>query len=97
VSLTLKPYPEYKDSGLPWLGEIPAHWRTERPERVVKNVAEQINGRAVGDAYIALEHVESWTGKILSTNNDVEFESLVKRFELDDVLCSASSYHIWLK
>ncbi len=26
MSLTLKPYPEYKDSGLPWLGKIPAHW-----------------------------------------------------------------------
>ena len=23
-------YPEYKDSGVEWLGEIPAHWRTER-------------------------------------------------------------------
>lgn len=22
----LRPYPEYKDSGLPWLGEVPAHW-----------------------------------------------------------------------
>jgi type I restriction enzyme S subunit len=22
----LKPYPAYKDSGVPWLGEIPAHW-----------------------------------------------------------------------
>jgi type I restriction enzyme S subunit len=22
----LKPYPEYKASGLPWIGEIPAHW-----------------------------------------------------------------------
>jgi len=22
----LKPYPEYKDSGLPWLGQVPAHW-----------------------------------------------------------------------
>jgi type I restriction enzyme S subunit len=26
MSLTLKPYSEYKDSGLPWLGEIPKHW-----------------------------------------------------------------------
>ena len=24
--MTLKPYPAYKDSGVPWLGEIPAHW-----------------------------------------------------------------------
>lgn len=22
----LKPYPEYKDSGLPWLGPVPGHW-----------------------------------------------------------------------
>jgi type I restriction enzyme S subunit len=26
----LKPYPEYKDSGLPWLGEVPAHWEIAR-------------------------------------------------------------------
>ncbi|MFH1672850.1 MAG: restriction endonuclease subunit S [Pseudomonadota bacterium] len=25
----LRPYPEYKDSGLPWLGRIPAHWETK--------------------------------------------------------------------
>ena len=25
--MILKPYPEYKDSCLPWLGEIPAHWQ----------------------------------------------------------------------
>lgn len=21
-----KPYPAYKDSGVPWLGAVPAHW-----------------------------------------------------------------------
>jgi type I restriction enzyme S subunit len=26
----LKPYPEYKDSGLPWLGKVPAHWEIRR-------------------------------------------------------------------
>ena len=26
----LKPYPEYKESELPWLGDIPQHWATER-------------------------------------------------------------------
>ena len=26
----LKPYGEVKDSGLPWLGQVPAHWRTAR-------------------------------------------------------------------
>ena len=24
----LKPYPEYKESGLPWLGQVPEHWDT---------------------------------------------------------------------
>jgi type I restriction enzyme S subunit len=23
----LKPYPAYKDSGVPWLGEVPEHWQ----------------------------------------------------------------------
>ena len=26
----LKPYAEYKESGLPWLGKVPAHWVTKR-------------------------------------------------------------------
>ena len=25
-----RPYPEYKDSGIEWLGEMPAHWEVER-------------------------------------------------------------------
>ena len=26
----LRPYPEYKESGLPWLGQVPGHWETRR-------------------------------------------------------------------
>ena len=26
----LKPYPDYKDSGVPWLGEVPEHWQVRR-------------------------------------------------------------------
>ena len=26
----LKPYAEYKESGLPWLGQVPGHWETRR-------------------------------------------------------------------
>ena len=28
--MKLAPYPEYKDSGVPWLRKIPAHWNTKR-------------------------------------------------------------------
>ncbi len=27
-----KPYPAYKDSGVAWLGEIPAHWKVQRSD-----------------------------------------------------------------
>jgi type I restriction enzyme, S subunit len=30
----LRPYPEYKDSGLPWLGKMPAHWDVRRNGRL---------------------------------------------------------------
>jgi len=32
----LKPYPDYRDSGVPWLGEVPEHWGVLR----LRNVAE---------------------------------------------------------
>ena len=31
----LKPYPKYKDSGVPWLGQVPAHWETVHLKRIV--------------------------------------------------------------
>ena len=30
----LKPYPTMKDSGVPWLGEVPEHWETRRLRRL---------------------------------------------------------------
>ena len=27
---TLKPYPAYKESGVPWLGDVPSHWEMRR-------------------------------------------------------------------
>jgi type I restriction enzyme S subunit len=32
----LKPYPAYKDSGVPWLGEVPEHWEVKRLKHVAK-------------------------------------------------------------
>lgn len=31
-----KPYPEYKDSGVAWLGEIPAHWEVKALKRLFR-------------------------------------------------------------
>ena len=30
----LKPYPAYKDSGIEWLGQVPAHWEVRHLGRI---------------------------------------------------------------
>jgi len=32
----LKPYPAYKDSGVPWLGKVPEHWEVRRLRNIVE-------------------------------------------------------------
>ena len=41
VAKTLEPYPEMKDSGVAWLGEVPAHWEVERGKRLLHCVDER--------------------------------------------------------
>ena len=79
-------YPAYKDSGVEWLGEVPKHWEVDRLKGQVANIIDQTKERDPNEAYIALEHVESWTGKLKDAGDDVEFDSQVKRFRVRDVL-----------
>jgi type I restriction enzyme S subunit len=37
----IKPYPSYKDSGLPWLGEVPVHWDVRRNKLFLREVNER--------------------------------------------------------
>jgi len=67
-----KPYPAYKDSGVEWLGAIPAHWEVSKlswvsecldGRRVPLNAEER--GRMQGDypywvANSIVEHVDRW-------------------------------------
>ncbi len=82
----LEPYPAYRDSGLPWLGDVPKHWEVRRLKSCVKDVIDMTREREPGDNYVALEHVESWTGKTSDVDLDTSFESQVKRFRPNDVL-----------
>jgi type I restriction enzyme S subunit len=34
----LQPYPSYKDSGLPWLGQVPQHWEMRRAKFLLREV-----------------------------------------------------------
>jgi len=83
---TGKPYPTYKDSGVPWLGKVPEHWEVRRLKTVVDHVNQQTTSKTDEDLYIALEHVESWTGRLLPPSGEAHFDGQVKRFQAGDVL-----------
>lgn len=36
-------YAEYQDSGVEWLGAVPAHWRLERSDRHIESIAETVS------------------------------------------------------
>jgi type I restriction enzyme S subunit len=47
VSRALRPYPEYKDSGVPWLGEISAHWEVRRQRNIVSMLVSNVDKHTV--------------------------------------------------
>lgn len=55
-------YEAYKDSGVEWIGEIPAGWRVER----LKAGASLVNSKAVDSSLpsLGMDAIESWTGRI---------------------------------
>ena len=86
VTQGLDPSVKLKPSGVEWLGDIPEHWDVRRLKFLCKNVNEQTSERKSSETYIALEHVESWTGLVSLPKGKIEFDSQVKQFRPDDVL-----------
>ena len=86
VTRGLDPNVPLKDSGIEWLGMVPQHWEVRRFKTEVANIIDQTDHRDEDDIYIALEHVESWTGKIYPSPPDMSFDSQVKKFKPGDVL-----------
>ena len=86
MTASLKPYPAYKDSGVEWLGEVPEHWILERLKSSMNNIVVQTTERQSTDLYIAMEHVESWSGRLTNAGLNTPFDSQVKRFRSGDVL-----------
>ena len=71
-----------------WYGELPASWTTPRLKAYVDQVSnsEFIADSSIHDSvYIALEHVESWSGRV-NPSQEIPTNSTLKRFEPDDVL-----------
>ena len=51
VNLTgeLEPYPTMKDSGVVWLGEVPAHWEVQRADRRLSVVKHPVDPNEISD------------------------------------------------
>ncbi len=82
----LKPCPAYKPSGVEWLGHVPAHWEVRRLKALVTNVVDQTTQRPEHEITLALENVESWSGRYADAGPGMALESQLKRFQAGDVL-----------
>ena len=78
-----KRYPEYKASGIEWLGEVPEHW-TLRKLKYAVTLTKEGAGERHEDFQIALENIESWTGQFIET--DSEYSGSGDAFEEGDIL-----------
>ena len=74
-------YPAYKDSGVEWLGEVPAHWEVRRLKRSAQLLTEKTDRRTNP---VALENIESWSGRFVPT--DTEFAGDGVAFQHGDIL-----------
>ena len=79
-------YPAYKPSGLPWLGDIPAHWQTRRMKFVAPVSTIKLAEKPADVTYIGLEHIESGTGRLLLDAPVEQVDSAVGVFRKSDVL-----------
>ncbi len=64
-----KPCPAYKDSGVEWLGQIPAHWEAKRLKFVAPARMSKLETKPDDKLYVGLEDVESWTGAQLASGS----------------------------
>ncbi len=85
VTKGLDPNVPMKDSGIEWLGEIPKHWEVKKIKYLARNVVEKISPTE-SDLKIALENLESNTGKFIQSENGTSFEGDGLLFQTYDVL-----------
>lgn len=74
-------YTHYKDSGVEWLGLVPADWDIKPLRKNTSLVSE----KGTSDFTLAMENVESWTGKLLGDLSK-EYETTGISFQENDLL-----------
>jgi type I restriction enzyme S subunit len=79
--MSIPAYPAYRDSGVAWLEQVPAHWEV----MPLKRAACLCTDRAADRSFpVGLEHIESWTGRLIEA--ETEFEGDGVAFRPGDIL-----------
>ncbi len=86
--MSYSPYAAYKDSGVAWLGAVPAHWKIDKVKHLACLSGEKVDGFGSTANYAGLEHVQSGSGQFVGSfeGMQTEAESTVNTFETGDVL-----------
>lgn len=71
-----KRYPNYRDSGVEWLGEVPSHWQSKRLRFAVefnppRSQANHLPG-STEVSFVPMEAVGEWGGIDLSTSKSID-------------------------
>jgi len=76
-----KAYPKYKQSGVEWLGEVPEHWEVKKLKHSCQILTQKTDAH---ENPVALENIESWTGRYIETETEFEGEGIA--FRKDDII-----------
>lgn len=69
-----------------WLGKIPAGWAAKRLKFVAPVRISKLDVKPDDAVYVGLEHIESWTGRLLLADQPESVDSVVASFKAGDVL-----------
>ena len=78
-------YETYKDSGIPWLGDVPEHWEIKPLKFSINNISHKVESQLSNLRYFGLENIESFTGRLL-LDIELESEGIANEFQENDVL-----------
>ena len=62
-----KAYPEYKDSGVEWLGDIPAHWNIKRLGQLFEERREKVSDKEYPALSVTMQGIVPQLGKAAKT------------------------------
>ena len=79
-------YPSYQPSGVEWMSEVPSHWKVRRLKYGAPIRVGKLDRKPEDATYVGLEHIESWTGRLLLNNQPESVDSVVASFAAGDVL-----------